>query len=56
MEQNLILSGKWFNAVQYGVKKDGNDKDLIDYDEVEALALEHKPKMIIAELPLIQEQ
>ncbi len=30
------------------VKKDGNDKDLIDYDEVEALALEHKPKMIIA--------
>ena len=42
------LSGKWFNAVQYGVKKDGNDKDLIDYDEVEALALEHKPKMIIA--------
>ena len=42
------LSGKWFNAVQYGVKKDGNDKDLINYDEVEALALEHKPKMIIA--------
>mgnify|MGYP001170804285 CR=1 FL=1 len=42
------LSGKWFNAVQYGVKKDGNDKDLIDYDEVESLALEHKPKMIIA--------
>ena len=42
------LSGKWFNAVQYGVKKEGNDKDLIDYDEVEALAIEHKPKMIIA--------
>jgi len=42
------LSGKWFNAVQYGVKKEGNDKDLIDYDEVEALALEHKPKLIIA--------
>ena len=42
------LSGKWFNAVQYGVKKDGNDKDLIDYEEVESLALEHKPKMIIA--------
>ena len=42
------LSGKWFNAVQYGVKKDGNDKDLIDYDEVEKLAKEHKPKMIIA--------
>ena len=42
------ISGKWFNAVQYGVKKDGNDKDLIDYDEVEQLAKEHKPKMIIA--------
>ena len=42
------LSGKWFNPIQYGVKKDGNDKDLIDYDEVEALAIEHKPKLIIA--------
>ena len=42
------ISGKWFNAVQYGVKKDGNDKDLIDYDEVESLAVEHKPKIIIA--------
>ena len=42
------ISGKWFNAVQYGVKKDGNDKDLIDYDEVEKLANEHKPKIIIA--------
>ena len=42
------ISGKWFNAVQYGVKKDGNDKDLIDYDEVEQMAKEHKPKMIIA--------
>ena len=42
------LSGKWFNSIQYGVKKDGNDKDLIDYEEVEALALEHKPKLIIA--------
>ena len=42
------LSGKWFNPVQYGVKKDGNDKDLIDYEEVENLALEHKPKLIIA--------
>jgi len=29
-------------------KKDGNDKDLIDYDEVEALAIQHKPKLIIA--------
>jgi len=42
------ISGKWFNAVQYGVKKEGNDKDLIDYDEVEKLAKNHKPKMIIA--------
>ena len=42
------LSGKWFNSIQYGVKKDGNEKDLIDYDEVEQLAKEHKPKMIIA--------
>ncbi len=42
------LSGKWFNPIQYGVKKDGNDKDLIDYEEVEVLAIEHKPKLIIA--------
>ena len=42
------ISGKWFNAIQYGVKKEGNDKDLIDYDEVEKLALENKPKIIIA--------
>ena len=42
------LSGKWFNPIQYGVKKDGNDKDLINYEEVEALALQHKPKLIIA--------
>ena len=38
-------SGKWFKAIQYGVRK---DDALIDYDEVEALAKEHKPKMIIA--------
>lgn len=38
-------SGKWFNAIQYGVRKDDH---LIDYDEVEALALEHKPVLIIA--------
>tara|TARA_B100000035_G_scaffold271071_1_gene245685 strand:+ start:616 stop:1899 length:1284 start_codon:yes stop_codon:yes gene_type:complete len=38
-------SGKWFNAVQYGVNKDST---LIDFDEVEGLALEHKPKLIIA--------
>ena len=38
-------SGKWFNAVQYGVRKQDN---LLDYDQVEALAKEHQPKMIIA--------
>ena len=38
-------SGKWFNAVQYGVSK---DTTLIDFDEVEALALDNKPKLIIA--------
>ena len=42
------LSGKWFNSIQYGVKKEGNDKDLIDYEEVEKLADQYKPKMIIA--------
>jgi glycine hydroxymethyltransferase len=42
------LSGKWFKAIQYGVKKEGNDKDLIDYDEVETLAIQNKPKIIIA--------
>jgi glycine hydroxymethyltransferase len=38
-------SGKWFKAVQYGVRPDTH---LIDYDEVERLAREHKPKLIIA--------
>ena len=38
-------SGKWFNAVQYGVREDDN---LIDFDQVEALAKEHQPKLIIA--------
>lgn len=38
-------SGKWFHAVQYGVRREDS---LLDYDEVEALAREHKPKMIIA--------
>ena len=42
------ISGKWFNAVQYGVNKEGNEKDFIDYNEVEKLAKEHKPKIIIA--------
>jgi len=39
------LSGKWFNVVQYGVRE---EDALIDYDEVERLAKEHKPEMIIA--------
>lgn len=39
------LSGKWFNAVQYGLV---NETGLIDYDQVEALAREHKPRIIIA--------
>ena len=38
-------SGKWFHAVQYGVRQQDN---LIDYDQVAALAAEHKPKLIIA--------
>jgi glycine hydroxymethyltransferase len=38
------ISGKLFQAVQYGV----NEQGLVDYDEVERLALEHKPKMIVA--------
>ena len=39
------LSGKWFNAVQYGVRR---DDQRIDYDEVERLAHEHRPGLIIA--------
>ena len=39
------VSGKWFNAVQYGVRR---QDDLIDFDEVEQLAKEHRPKLIIA--------
>ncbi|CAD0361808.1 serine hydroxymethyltransferase [Xanthomonas hortorum] len=38
------VSGKLFNAVQYGV----NEQGLIDYDEVQRLATEHKPKMVVA--------
>jgi glycine hydroxymethyltransferase len=38
------ISGKLFDAVQYGV----DDQGLIDYDEVERLALEHRPKMVVA--------
>ena len=39
------LSGKWFNAVQYSVREEDG---LIDFDEVERLARDYKPKMIIA--------
>jgi glycine hydroxymethyltransferase len=39
------MSGKWFKAVQYGVREDTH---VIDYDQVEALAREHKPTLIIA--------
>ncbi len=38
-------SGKWFNAVQYGVSRQTN---IIDYDAVEEMALAHKPKLIMA--------
>ena len=38
-------SGKWFNAVQYGVRKQDS---LLDYDQVAELAAEHKPQLIIA--------
>jgi glycine hydroxymethyltransferase len=40
----VSFSGKWFNAVHYGVAKDTED---IDYDQVRDLAREHRPKMII---------
>ena len=40
----LNMSGKWFNVVSYGL----NDKEEIDYDAMERLAREHKPKLIIA--------
>lgn len=39
------LSGKWFNAVQYGVRPDDHR---INYDQVERLAKEHRPTLIIA--------
>jgi glycine hydroxymethyltransferase len=39
------FSGKWFNIVSYGVDK---ETELIDFDRVRSLALEHRPKMIIA--------
>ena len=40
----LNMSGKWFNVVPYGL----NEKEEIDYDKMEALAHEHRPKLIIA--------
>jgi glycine hydroxymethyltransferase len=40
----LNMSGKWFNVVAYGL----NEKEEIDYDAMEALAREHKPKLIVA--------
>ena len=39
------ISGKWFNAVGYGVREDNNQ---IDYDDLEKLAVEHNPKLIVA--------
>jgi len=39
------MSGKWFNAIQYGVRRDDHR---IDFDEVARLAREHRPKLIIA--------
>jgi len=42
---SVNLSGKVFNAIQYGLR---SEDETIDYDQVEKLALEHKPKMIIA--------
>ena len=39
------ISGKWFNAIQYGVKK---EDALINFEEIEKLSIEHKPKLIIA--------
>ncbi|WP_171165790.1 serine hydroxymethyltransferase [Usitatibacter palustris] len=41
---SVNLSGKIFNAITYGL----NDKEELDYDQVRALAKEHKPKMIVA--------
>ena len=40
----LNMSGKWFNAISYGL----NAREEIDYDAMEHLAREHKPKLIIA--------
>jgi len=42
---SVSFSGKMYNAIQYGLNPETGE---IDYDQVEALALEHKPKMIVA--------
>jgi glycine hydroxymethyltransferase len=42
---NVSITGRYFNAVQYGVRR---DTGLVDYDEVRALALEHRPKLLWA--------
>ena len=39
------LSGKWFNSIQYGVRKEDS---LIDFEEIEKLSIQYKPKLIIA--------
>ena len=41
----VSISGKWFEIVSYGVRE---DTQLIDYDELEAIAKKEKPKLIIA--------
>ena len=42
---NVNFSGKWYNVVPYGVDP---KTEMLDYDEIERLALEHRPKLIIA--------
>ncbi len=42
---SVSISGKWFKSVGYGVQQESG---LVDYEEIERLALEHKPKLIIA--------
>ena len=42
---NVNYSGKWYNVVPYGVDR---NTEMLDYDEIERLALEHRPKLIVA--------
>jgi glycine hydroxymethyltransferase len=42
---NVNYSGKWYNVIPYGVDP---KSEMLDYDEIERLALEHRPKLIIA--------